>query len=442
MKDNIFNTPMTQRAMRKHEARLNEAAAVAKAHGKDFGFEKKLATAVALENTAKHIRATEAVQYGSATQPNSIGQYKRFAMDMVATTVPNLIAYDLVSVQPIDNRVGMVNYLQFTYGSNKGATKAGDVYSSALGFNGSDSNYTAAMVTDEALVTGADTHTLAWGPVRPGSVVIKKSTGEVVTSGFTVDYDAGTITGYTAAEGDVVDYAYDNESVPVKAPTLTMNIQSLPITTTSRKLTAVWAFDAGVELQKEYGEDISTILATQASAEIAYEIDREITGDLLRASGKAPQIVWSKTAPIGIALSEHYDSFWTKVVEGSNIIFGRTNRVRANFMVCGLGVSAVLQTSRNFESSNDTTSVGPHFIGTLGGTIKCYVDPSYPANDFVLGYKGPSMIDTGYIYAPYLPIVTTDMVMLDDFAARKGWATTYGKKVVNPNLYVHGAIVD
>ncbi len=111
-------------------------------------------------------------------------------------------------------------------------------------------------------------------------------------------------------------------------------------------------------------------------------------------------------------------------------------------MVCGLGVDAVVKTMRNFDASEDLTAVGPHFIGTLGGTLKVYVNPNYDADTFVLGYKGNTLMDAGYVYAPYMPVLTTGMITLaDDFAAREGWATMYGKKAINPRLYVKGRIV-
>ena len=183
------------------------------------------------------------------------------------------------------------------------------------------------------------------------------------------------------------------------------------------------------------------LLATQATAEIEQEIDNEITLDLLRIANAGPEISWSKVQPIGVNVVDHYDSFWNKIVEGSNVIYGATKRARANFMICGLGVDAVVKTMRNFVPAEDLTAVGPHFIGTLGGQIKVYVNPFYAPNEFVLGYKGSTMMDAGYVYAPYMPVMTTGMVTLaDDFAAREGWATMYGKKAINPRLYVRGHI--
>lgn len=134
--------------------------------------------------------------------------------------------------------------------------------------------------------------------------------------------------------------------------------------------------------------------------EIQQEIDNEITFDLYASANAGPEIKWSRMQPTGVAQSDHYDSFYAKIVEGSNQIFNATRRAHANWMVCGLNVASVLQVMRNFDGAEDTTAVGPHFIGTLSNGIKCYVNPNYDANTFVLGYKGPNMIDAGYVYAP------------------------------------------
>lgn len=435
MNESVFNTPAAKRALKLHEARITAAENVRKKRGLDTNFEKKLATAVCLENTRRQIRAMEALS-GSTTQPSSVGQYKRFAMDMVATLVPNMIASDLVSVQAIDNRVGMINILEYQYGSNKGAAKDGQVFASPLAYQGMNAEYTSAANT-ETLTAGQSE--LKWNKaIRPDTFHVYRAGAEVES--ITVDTE-GKITG-DVQEGDIATYLYDNETVPVAAPTMKLDIRSIPVETKSRKLAAIWSFDAQYELMKEYGSDMQTMLATQATAEIQQELDNEITFDLYKAANAGPEITWSRMQPTGVSQADHYDSFYAKVVEGSNQIFAATRRARANWMVCGLNVASVLQVMRNFDASEDTTAIGPHFIGTLGGQIRCYVNPNYDPNTFVLGYKGPNMIDAGYVYAPYMPILTTGMITLaDDFAAREGWATTYGTKLINNRLYVRGRII-
>lgn len=100
------------------------------------------------------------------------------------------------------------------------------------------------------------------------------------------------------------------------------------------------------------------------------------------ANAGAP-ITWSKTQPVGVNLVDHYDSFYSKIIEGSNIVYGATRKVKPNYMVCGLGVASVIEVMRNFTASGQQ-AVGPYFLGTLG-SIKVFVSPDYDANQFVLG---------------------------------------------------------
>lgn len=357
---------------------------------------------------------------------------------MVSTLIPTMIAPEVVSTQAIDNRVGMINILEYQYGSDKGSAKAGQTFASPLGYQGMNPYYTTASVDGEVL--DANNPYLAYTPVKPDTLrVIDGTTGTVKQGVTLVDAFTGEVSGI--ATGDTAYYLYDNETVPVTAPQIKMNIKSLPIETKARKLAAIWSFDAQQELAKEYGQDMATLLATQAVAEIQQEIDNEITLDLYRIANAGPQVSWSRIQPTGVNIVDHYDSFWNKIVEGSNQIFASTRKCHANFMICGLNVDAVLKCMRNFVASEDFTAIGPHFIGTLGGQIKCYVNPNFDADTFVLGYKGPNMLDAGYVYCPYLPITTTGMISLaDDFGTRQGWACIYGKKAINPRLYVKGQI--
>ena len=111
------------------------------------------------------------------------------------------------------------------------------------------------------------------------------------------------------------------------------------------------------ELQKEYGNDMQQLLATQAVSEIQQEIDNEITSDLYRIANAGPEVVWSRIQPVGVSIEDHYNGFLTKIIEGSNQIFAATKRSRANFMICGLNVDAVLKCMRSFEANEDLSAI-------------------------------------------------------------------------------------
>ena len=157
----------------------------------------------------------------------------------------------------------MVNILQFAYGSDKGQVKNGQVFASALGYTHMDSSYTSSSIDGEVLAAVDGEYRLAFTPVTEGSLRVVKADGSKVDA-VLEDRLTGVISG--VEDGDIAYYAYDNETVPVQSPQLKMDIKSLPIVAQSRKLSAIWAFDASYELSKEYGSSMQDLLTTQATA--------------------------------------------------------------------------------------------------------------------------------------------------------------------------------
>lgn len=436
---------------------------VEKAKGEALSYEKRATLANTLENTHQRIKAMEAVN------PSNIGQYKRYALDIVTSVVPNLIAFDVYAVQAMDNRIGMLNYLDYSYSKGKGQTEAGDVFASSINMGKSDPYYTSDRVKDEIIGTGDGsettfTVTLPWTPVILNSFMLSAgnvvgvydaSTGTITGTGIsgTLTTDGALSVTFTTAPASgtdiVVDYRFNNEDVrsdgPVSAgftnvPEIELSIKSEPIEAKARTLRSFWSFDSAYELQKEYGQDIETLLATQSTGEIAHEIDNELTLDLLDFANAGTPLTWSKALTPGIALVDHYDSFMVKLNEGANTIFDATRKVKANFVICGLDVATVIESMRNFVPSG-VTAVGPHFLGTLGN-YKVFVNPDYRANEFVLGYKGSTMFDAGAFYCPYMPVSSTDLIMDANFRGQRGYATMYGKKLLNDKMYIKGYVTE
>lgn len=170
---------------------------------------------------------------------------------MVATLIPNLIAPDLVSVQAVDNRVGMINILEYQYADDKGNALNGQTFASPLAYNGTDRQYASSAVTETmtAAVPQGTTNVLKWTPVKTESVHVYAPDGTEY-EGVVFDQSGTLVTGALNA-GDMVTYLYDNETVPVRAPKIKLDIRSLPVETKSRKLAAIWSFDAQYELTKE-----------------------------------------------------------------------------------------------------------------------------------------------------------------------------------------------
>lgn len=463
MSEQIIKNKVNNSVYTKYSKYLKLAESVQKKTGGNFGIEKKAALATILENTNSLLEATNSQNIPSKT----------FFLDMITAVVPNLISSEIVSTQAMDSKAGIISYLQYHYGTTKGATAAGTTFNTSLYTGYSDPTYTARTVSEE-VYAGANAN-LDFTPVIPGTFTATLDDGTIVTESATVNNGVvtlisatdpnvtGTLNYATGAvdiqvsgaqpTGDtIMSYDYDNETVPFNdmktepyhnvIPEMTMSLAQIPIYAKSRKLAAYWGFDAAYDLKKQYGKDINDVISVQAAGEIAHEIDTEIVLDLAKKAAAGAMVTWSKTAPIGVNIVDHYDSFWVRLTEGANVIFGATQRVQPNFIVCGLNVSSVLTCMRNFDASGAKVGVGPHFIGTLGGTYKCYVVPQMPANDFVMGYKGTNFLETGYVYAPYMPVLTTDLLMPADYRGQQGYATSYGTKMVNNKMYLRGRITD
>jgi hypothetical protein len=442
MVERVLATPTTQRNLKLAERYIRAAESVQKAQGKTLNLEKKVALATTLANTKMICEATNSSNIPSKT----------YFMDMLTAVVPNLIAPDIVSTQALESKAGMISYLRFTYGSDKSPVQAGQMFNNSLYTGRSEATYSSREIVEEPITDGAS---LDYVPILPGTVTITDSNGtyvdngngeftEVATgqtkTGATINYATGAVSGLGLTDA-TANYEYNNEQVPdLKVPEINMSLAQIPIFAKSRKLAAYWGFDAAYDLRQQYGTEILDVMSAQAAGEIAHEIDTEIVMKLVQGASAGPEITWSKVAPVGVSVTDHYDSFWVRITEGAKIIFNATQRVQPNFIVCGSNVSAVIECMRNFDGTGATDAVGPHFFGTLGGRYKCYVVPLLDPDVFVLGYKGTNFLETGFVYAPYMPVLSTDILMPADFRGQQGYATSYGTKMLNGKMYLRGRI--
>ena len=439
----LANSAEAKANMKLFESRLNAAERVQKKMGKTLTLEKKVALAQTLANTQRIVEATN-----SANIPS-----KTYFLDMLTAVVPNLIATDIVSTQALESKAGMISYLRFSYGTDKGATQAGQMFNNSLYTGSSDPYYTSREIVDEAVATGVN---FEYVPILPGTVTVTDENGTYTDDGnggfvnaatgaavvgATINYATGAFTYASLGSDATARYEYNNEQVPdLKVPQVNMSLAQIPIFAKSRKLAAYWGFDAAYDLKQQYGTEILDVMSAQAAGEIAHEIDTEIVLILVQGASSGPVLTWNKVPPVGVNMIDHYDSFWVRLTEGAKIIFAATQRVQPNFIVCGTNVSAVIECMRNFDGTGASDAVGPHFIGTLGGRYKVYVVPKMDENEFVMGYKGTNFLETGFVYAPYMPILSTDLLMPADFRGQQGYATSYGCKMINGKMYLRGRI--
>lgn len=416
---------------------------------------KRATTAILLENYKTYRNSLD-----EATSTLQIGNFDKFAFPILTIVSENLVAQDLVSMQPLDGPSGLVFYMNFTTGQQKGNSPRGaKVWDARTGHadRNSDSD---SLITNEAAGTvssGDLTTTLSYGPVMPGTVTFTDADGNDYTddgngvisnaAGSTVgsiNYHTGAVVlgsggGFTdlTANGTLeASYSYNSETNP-NAQQMDFEIVSAPVYTKERKLRGRWSMEAAAALEALHKVGAENTISNAIANHLQWEVDREIIEDVRRmASGGV--VSWDATVPTNshISYTEHKLTFTDAVVNASNFIQRATNRVKANWMLLGIQPSGVVETLPMFDGSSVEKAEieGVSELGKLG-RVKCYTDPHYPVSEALLGYKGKDWVRTGYIFAPWLPLITTPPTTLDDFIVRKGFASLYGKKCVNSRMY-------
>ena len=419
-------------------------------------FSKKM-TDQQKKNLTKCLSACkDRVLYESATQPGDVVGTKIGNIDMITAVVPNIISQELVGVHPIDNYSSRVNYFAYEYATNKGETQDGDVFNSSINLGKSDPAYITDMVNNVPVDTGA-TDMQGFTPL-PFSVTLLNEDGKVVaaddgdgtlvatpgsTVAGTVDYSNGVLNLTEKGDALVVNFKYDNVNVPVaKTGAVRMKVQSINIDTSVQTLETVISPISSYALQKEFNSSADSLIDTQVAAEFAHQIDTQIINCLMstakKNSGSNP-IIWNSDDTGVVNQESYWQTFLTKINEGRNRIYQDTRKVDANYMVCGTNVLTSLANLRVFKA-NERVGYGSYLAGSLPG-MKVYACPDLKPNEFMLGYKGATELDSGFIWAPYLPVTSTDYIPLEGFKNWKGWYSVYGIAEVNPSMYLYGLIV-
>jgi hypothetical protein len=252
-------------------------------------------------------------------------------------------------------------------------------------------------------------------------------------------------------------------------PEIDIKIESIAVTAVSRKLKAKWSPELAQDLNAYHSLDAEVELTQILSEQIALELDREILNDLLTQANGA-NLYWSRspgkfvnkengkvvthipgsTSAVATGPSftgtvrEWYETLVETIIDCSNQIHRKTLRGAANFIVVGPDVATILESSvlykPNYSLDGDgqvsAMSIGAEQVGNLSNRFTVYKDPYFPRNKILVGYKGGSYLETGYVYAPYVPLIVTPTIFApEDFTPRKGVMTRYGKKMVRSDFY-------
>jgi hypothetical protein len=327
---------------------------------------------------------------------------------------------------------------------------------------GSDHVYALVVFADS---TNADpgVATLNGTPVLSASYPIRAT--------VTVDADGQTVTVPTF-ESDFRKGSANGMPTP-EIPEIDIRIESIAVTASTRKLRARWSPELAQDLNAYHTLDAEVELTSVLSEQIALEVDREILNDLLTGASAAV-FYWSRlngkfvdkltgaelTRSSSLAPGpgqfgtqrEWYETLIETVIDVSNEIHRKTLRGAGNFLVTSPAVSTMLEASNYYRPNysidgagqvSNPMQIGVEPLGSVANRFVVYKDPYFVPNQILVGFKGKNWLETGYVYAPYVPlIITPTLYDTEDFTPRKGVMTRYGKKMLRADFYGRVHVLD
>jgi len=371
---------------------------------------KKQIVATLLENQRKHLMETAG---GTAVDAVAVSNFQKIVIPMIRRILPGTIASDLVGVQPMSGPVGLVYSMRFAFAE------------------AADGSATDISAGDEVFANNSRMKRFY-------------SSANVGTTGYPPALSAATSDGLAANTADFEGYG---------GKALRLQVLKQTITAGSRKLQARWTMEAAQDLTAQHGLDLENELTAALSAQIAHEIDNEILTDLLALAatvgtydfaspiaGMAPAFIGDRYAELGILVNKL-----------ANEIGAKTRRGPGNWLVGSHLIVSMLQSAAKSVfapavQGSFADPTGNKMVGTLNGQMKVY---SYnwglndawsmgggantamgsTGEDILIGYKGGSSeLDTGYFYCPYVPLMSTGVVMdANTFMPAVSLMTRYGK---------------
>ena len=429
---------------------------------------RRAVTAILLENQEQALRedssvanslsvTSNALSYGSAN--SGLAGYDPILISLVRRSMPNLMAYDVASVQPMTSPTGLIFAMKSTY-TNRGGPEA--LFNEA--FTRFSGLTTSAGSTVEASFVGDP----LYGILSGGSGGISGVSGW--QPGYGMSRADGEGLGESVGAGDF--------------NTMAFTIDRAAVTAKTRALKAEYTIELAQDLKAIHGLDAETELANILSTEILAEINREVVRSIYttaklgaqhsdlhyKAAGNSYSFVTGAGVSSGgvnaggvYDLIRDSDGRWSaekfrglmfQIEREANVIAKETRRGKGNFIICSADVASALamggflNISPALNVNLDVDDTGNTFVGVLNGKIKVYVDPyssvgvggNVNARDFVcVGYKGTSPYDAGLFYCPYIPLQMVRAINDMTFQPKIGFKTRYGMAV---NPFVNTTNVD
>jgi hypothetical protein len=415
---------------------------------------RKMVTAVLLENQEKFLAEernflTEAPTNlgnaagasggfgGGATAAGPVAGFDPVLISLIRRSMPNLVAYDLAGVQPMNGPTGLIFAMRSRRDSQSGDETFFDEVNTA--FSGQDAGND---ITQGSYVSGSDGASVGFGTTSPGA---KHGTNPGLlnpSSDATQDDYAvgqGMQTGDSEALGDAAGNQFNE---------MAFSIEKVTVTAKSRALKAEYSLELAQDLKAIHGLNAEAELANILSTEILAEINREVIRTIYKVAETGAAVNTATAGAFDLDVDsngrwsvEKFKGLLFQIERDANRIAQRTRRGKGNMILCSADVASaltmagVLDYTPALNANLNVDDTGNTFAGVLQGKYRVYIDP-YSANSaaqqyYVVGYKGSSPYDAGLFYCPYVPLQMVRAVGENTFQPKIGFKTRYGM-VANP----------
>jgi hypothetical protein len=404
---------------------------------------RRMVTAVLLENQEKALREEREFLYETPTVNTNSGSNAGFSagasspvagfdpvlISLIRRSMPNLVAYDLAGVQPMNGPTGLIFAMRSRYTNQSGSEAFYNEVDTA--FSGQDDGFNLTNgFTDGTVGLG----TTAQAGTNPGAL---NPIGSATATTYNVGQGMRTDDSENLGNGSGNQF---NE--------MAFSIEKVTVTAKSRALKAEYSLELAQDLKAIHGLNAEAELANILSTEILAEINREVIRTIYNVAetGAAVNTATAGTFDLDVDSNgrwsvEKFKGLIFQIERDANQIAQRTRRGKGNMILCSADVASaltmagVLDYTPALNANLNVDDTGNTFAGILAGKFRVYIDP-YAANNsanqyYVVGYKGSSPYDAGLFYCPYVPLQMVRAVGEDTFQPKIGFKTRYGI-VANP----------
>ena len=419
---------------------------------------EKSGMSILLENQAKQL-IDESTRTGTG---GGNEEWSGVALPLVRRVFAEIASKEFVSVQPMNLPSGLIFYLDFKYGTDQslqggngslfgGSSNAklgstdkaeGGLYGTGRhGYSINDKKVTVAV--GDAIPSDADLEGIRAFQVDGAQLVLDAD--NKMTQAGELQYHAQPTADnrgdFEDNLGDSADAADTGIQKDVGIPEVNLELKSEPIVAKTRKLKAVWTPELAQDLNAYHSIDAEAELTSLLSEYVSMEIDLEIL-DMLIVNAHTVGTEFDATTALtgGETQGTLFQKLGTSIQKVSNTIHQLTLRGGANFLVCSPTVATILESIPGYAADTDGNqsqfAMGVTKVGALNNRFQVYKNPYMTSGDVLVGFRGTNFLETGAVYAPYIPLIQTPLVYDPvNFTPRRGVMTRYAKKMVRPEFY-------